>query len=87
AGGEHLASWGRPGTESGAFSTPHSVWVDGGDRVLVVDRENDRVEVFSRDGAHLTSWRGFHRPMDICEDGGGRFLITDQTPRLSRVDA
>jgi len=41
AAGEHLASWGRPGAGPGEFTTPHAVWVDRSDRVLVADREND----------------------------------------------
>jgi peptidylglycine monooxygenase len=87
ADGTHLATWGEPGRGPGQFSTPHAVRVDSRDRVLVVDRENDRVQVFDRDGGHLQSWEGFNRPMDLCEGEDGFYYVTDQTPRLSRVDA
>jgi peptidylglycine monooxygenase len=87
ADGTHLATWGEPGRGPGQFSTPHAVRVDSRDRVLVVDRENDRVQVFDRDGRYLQSWDGFNRPMDLCEGQDGFYYVTDQTPRLSRVDA
>ena len=87
AAGRHLATWGSPGRGAGEFSTPHALLVDSRDRVLVVDRENDRVQVFDRSGAHLQSWHGFNRPMDICEDAEGFLYVSDQTPRLSRLDA
>lgn len=86
AGGDLIASWGHPGTGAGEFSTPHSVWVDRHDRVLVADRENDRVQVFHRDGEYITSWGGFYHPMDICEDADGYLYVTDQIPRLSQLD-
>ena len=84
--GEHLASWGEPGTGPGQFSTPHSIWVDTQNRVLVADRENHRVQVFDRDGTYIDSWYGFHNPMDLCEDIDGNIYISDQIPRLSQVD-
>ncbi len=87
AQGAHVATWGRPGRGPGEFSTPHSVRVDDRNRVLVVDRENDRVQVFDRDGRHLQDWGGFNRPMDICQGVDRHYYVTDQTPRLSRLDA
>ena len=54
--GKHLLSWGGPGTGPGQFNLPHGVWVDRHGRVLVADRENDRVQVFTQDGKHITTW-------------------------------
>lgn len=84
--GRHLHTWGRPGTGPGEFSTPHSVWVDRRDRVLVVDRENNRVQAFNREGKFLCAWEGFYHPMDICEDASGYLYVSDQIPRLSQLD-
>ena len=83
--GEHRQSWGRPGDGPGEFTTPHAVWVDREDRVLVADRENDRVQLFDRDGRYLAEWRDFYHPMDIYEDTEGRIYVTDQIPRLSQL--
>ena len=86
ADGAHLATWGTPGTGPGEFTTPHAVWVDRRDRVLVADRENDRIQVFDREGGYIESWVDFHHPMDITEDDRGRILVSDQIPRLSMLD-
>lgn len=56
ADGTHLVSWGEPGTGPGQFNLPHSVWIDRRGRVLVADRENDRVQVFDQNGKLLTIW-------------------------------
>jgi DNA-binding beta-propeller fold protein YncE len=56
ADGTHLFSWGEPGTGPGQFNLPHGVWVDRQGRVLVCDRENDRVQVFSQAGEFLSVW-------------------------------
>ena len=83
ADGRHLMSFGRPGSGPGQFTTPHAVWVDRRDRVLVADRENDRVQLFARDGRFLEQWRGFYHPMALYEDAAGLIYVTDQIPRLS----
>src|SRR5579884_470502 len=46
ADGKLKASWGEEGTGPGQFALPHDVWVDPRDRVLVCDRENQRVQHF-----------------------------------------
>ena len=81
--GRLLQSWGEPGSGPGAFSTPHALWVDRADRVVVVDRENDRVQLFDRDGRFLDAWSDMYHPMDIYENASGRIFVTDQVPRLN----
>jgi sugar lactone lactonase YvrE len=56
ADGSHLLSWGEPGTEPGQFRLPHAVWIDRKGRLLVADRENDRVQVFDQEGRLLHVW-------------------------------
>jgi DNA-binding beta-propeller fold protein YncE len=56
ADGALVKSWGEPGTAPGEFRLPHGVWIDRRGRVLVADRENDRVQVFDQDGRLLTVW-------------------------------
>lgn len=63
--GELKLSWGEDGTGPGQFALPHDVWVDSRDRVLVCDRENNRVQHFSRDGAYLGEWSDLRAPMQI----------------------
>jgi DNA-binding beta-propeller fold protein YncE len=56
ADGTHLFSWGEPGTAPGQFNLPHAVWIDRWGRLLVADRENDRVQVFDQNGKLLHIW-------------------------------
>jgi DNA-binding beta-propeller fold protein YncE len=56
AEGKHLFSWGEPGTEPGQFHLPHGIWIDRRGRVLVADRENDRVQLFGQSPKLLTIW-------------------------------
>ena len=70
ADGELQMSWGAPGkTAPGEFHVPHGVWVHTDGRVLVADRENNRVQIFSPQGEFLTQWTGLARPCDIYIDG------------------
>ena len=68
ADGEHLFSWGEPGTGPGEFRLPHAIAIDEDDRVIVADRENSRIQVFSPKGEYLTEWTGISRPDDIFID-------------------
>ena len=53
------------------------------DRVLICDRENDRVQAFDRAGRWLMDWRGLCRPMDLLERDDGVILVSDQVPSLT----
>ena len=54
--GQHLLSWGQPGTDPGGLTLPHGVWIDRRGRVLVAEREGDRVQVFSQEGEVPDIW-------------------------------
>ena len=56
ADGSYLFSWGEPGTEPVQFNLPHGIWLDRRGRVLVADRENDRVQIFDQEGKLLEIW-------------------------------
>ena len=81
--GEWRASFGQVGQGPGEFMTPHSIIVDRQNRLVVCDRENDRVQLFDRDGRWLTEWQGLCRPMDLCERDDGIILVTDQVPSVN----
>jgi len=51
-----IKSWGEPGNAPGQFNLPHGLWIDRRGRLLVADRENDRVQVFDQDGKLLNIW-------------------------------
>jgi DNA-binding beta-propeller fold protein YncE len=85
--GKHLGSWGSPGAGRGQFTTPHGIWVDSRERVLVADRENNRVQLFSPEGDFYGEWADLYHPMDIYVDGTGTVYVTDQIPRITMYSA
>ncbi|MGE0419933.1 MAG: hypothetical protein AB7O80_24270 [Acetobacteraceae bacterium] len=68
--GTYRFSWGSPGTAAGQFNLPHGVWIDRRGRVLVADRENDRVQLFNQNGGWLGCW-----PTELI---GPAFFYVDQ---------
>jgi DNA-binding beta-propeller fold protein YncE len=96
ADGTYLFSWGEPGTAPGQFMLPHGVWIDRQGRVLVCDRENDRVQVFSQEGEFLSIWPAkligpafFYVDQDdvvyIPEHNGGLVsILTSEGERLAQ---
>lgn len=85
ADGKLIQSWGEQGTGPGQFNVPHALWITTDNRVVVLDRDNDRIQVFSRDGELLDIWTGFTRPMDIWGNAEDELFVSDQTPRILRL--
>jgi streptogramin lyase len=54
--GKYQLAWGKRGTRPGDFNTPHSVAVDSKTNVYVSDRENNRIQIFDRNGKFLRQW-------------------------------
>lgn len=66
ADGTLIQSWGEPGIGPGEFHLPHGIGISPDDRVFVTDRENDRIQIFSRDGRLLEIWTHVQRPTDVA---------------------
>jgi len=58
--GRLIQSWGEPGSDPGQFSLPHNIAMFGDDAVIVADRENHRVQVFSLEGDFRKQWHVHH---------------------------
>jgi len=81
--GELIHTWGKPSSEEGNFITPHSILVDQKERVLVADREGNRVQIFNKNGIYFKEINNLFHPMNIYEDNNGYIYITDQVPTLN----
>lgn len=81
--GKWKQTWGRPGQGPGEFALPHAIWVLADGRVLVADRRNCRIQVFTADGAYLTEWRDVFNPADIYVDRDGLIHVCDDVPRVT----
>ncbi len=80
--GDIITSWGhgdpvystkvgKAATDPGGFNLPHDVTVGDDDRVYVMDRENNRCQVFDNDGAFITEWKDMGYPCDSLIDTNG----------------
>jgi hypothetical protein len=65
ADGELLKSWGVPGAGPGEFALLHNIGVDKNGRVLICDRENNRIQIFDAEGAFLEQWTDLNMPGDL----------------------
>ena len=77
ADGNLIRSWGEPGTGPGEFNLPHAVWYTDDNRLLVADRENDRIQIFDPEGRFLEEWTDIQRPTDICMDQDGLIYVSE----------
>lgn len=76
--GRLLHSWGRPGKRGpGEFHIPHGIWVHWDGRVMVCDRENNRIQLFTGDGEYLGMWTDLARPCDIFVDHAGIAYVVE----------
>ena len=76
--GRLLHSWGRPGKRGpGEFHIPHGIWVHWDGRVLVCDRENNRIQIFTGEGEYLDMWTDLARPCDIYVDPDGIAYVVE----------
>ncbi len=74
--GGFLAQWGEAGDGPGQLNLPHSIIVDQNGRIVVGDRENDRVQVFESSGKLVAVWSGF-APYGLAFDRQGHLFVAD----------
>ncbi|MFO0967274.1 MAG: peptidyl-alpha-hydroxyglycine alpha-amidating lyase family protein [Gemmataceae bacterium] len=82
--GRLLLSWGEPGDGPGQFHVPHGIAVDRGGTVYVADRENSRIQLFSRDGEYQGEWRDVARPCQIFIDSAEQVFVAELGHRAGR---
>ena len=80
-------AWGsteKHGKGPGEFLLPHGLAVDRDERVYVMDRSNDRIQIFDRDGNYLTEWSTPSPNQGYIDDegfthipGGGQVHVLD----------
>ncbi|HEY1050426.1 MAG TPA: peptidyl-alpha-hydroxyglycine alpha-amidating lyase family protein [Prosthecobacter sp.] len=87
AAGNFDFEWGRKGKDDGQFNLPHGIAVDAQGRVIVCDRENERLQVFDAKGAFLEVWKspGIGKPYGVDVGASDRIHIIDGgSPSLKR---
>jgi DNA-binding beta-propeller fold protein YncE len=85
--GVFLKAWGEKGDGPGQFSTPHSIWVDGSNRVWVADRDNSRIQIFDTEGSLIKIWDEVGRPWGFAPAHDGHVWMADGTAnRIVKLD-
>ena len=67
--GNHIVSWGEPGSDPGQFSLPHNIAMVDDGQVIVCDRENHRVQLFTIDGDFVRAWH-VHKAVAVTRGRG-----------------
>lgn len=75
--GELVRSWGEPGFEPGQFRVPHGIAVARDGTVLVADRENSRLQLFTPQGELAGVWDDLARPCQVALDGEGNVYVAE----------
>ncbi len=76
ANGGFLTAWGEAGDKPGQFDTPHAIRLDKAGQLVVGDRENDRVQLYSSEGKLIDIWSGF-APFGLAHDAEGNLFVAD----------
>ncbi|MDA4118760.1 MAG: peptidyl-alpha-hydroxyglycine alpha-amidating lyase family protein [Thaumarchaeota archaeon] len=75
--GELLSSWGSPGALPGQFNLPHGALIGKGKVIYVLDRENNRVQLFTLGGEFVSQWTDFAGPTGISPARDGSLFICE----------
>ncbi len=63
--GKFIKEFGHLGTKPGEFMGPHGLAFDSQGRLFVVDRSNNRIQIFDKDMNPIDDWRHFGRPSNL----------------------
>lgn len=79
ADGRFEFEWGTKGKGPGEFNLPHGITVDAQGRLIVCDRENERLQVFDAKGSFLHEWKGPHigKPYGVETGPDGHIFVID----------
>jgi DNA-binding beta-propeller fold protein YncE len=85
--GKLLKQWGKRGTGPGEFNLPHAVCLDARGRVIVADRENNRIQVFDAEGTFLAQWKSGVAPFGLFLAGDRMFVADGRAHWVAVLDA
>ncbi len=75
--GKFIKEWGRKGSGRGELNEPHTMAMDSRGRLLVGDRENNRIVIYDQKGQVLDEWRQFGRPSGIVITRDDTIYVAD----------
>jgi DNA-binding beta-propeller fold protein YncE len=75
--GELRFSWGEVGRRPGEFRIPHQIRATPDGRLIVADRENNRLQFFDLAGRFLEEWTDVARPNGVDIDADGNVYVAE----------
>jgi DNA-binding beta-propeller fold protein YncE len=75
---------GQEGDGRRGINLPHTVVLDAKGRVIVGDRENNRIQIFDADGKFLTQWKEGGAPYGLFL-AGERLFVADGVANWVKV--
>jgi len=75
--GKFIKQWGKHGSATGEFETPHALAMDSQGRLFVGDRTNNRIQIFDQEGKFLDEWKQFSRPSGLFIDKNDVIYVAD----------
>jgi hypothetical protein len=70
----------------GEMDVPHTLAVDSRGRVIVGDRQNNRLQVFDAEGRYITQWFQFGRASGMYIDRNDVLYVADSESRDGRTN-
>ena len=69
---------GEGGSGPGQFALVHNIGCDKTGRVLVCDRENNRIQIFDPDGKFMEMWTDVMMPGDVWITDDNTIYVAEQ---------
>ena len=84
--GKFIKSWGGKGKEPGQFDVAHGIVIDGKGLLWVMDRENQRVQVFDANGTFVREQKYKGLPCSVVFGRDEAFMVNGFAGQLLRLD-
>ena len=84
--GRFLTSWGGKGTGPGQFDVAHGAAIDADGRLWVMDRENQRIEVFDADGTFVRQMTYKGLPCSVAIGRDHVYMVNGFAGQLVQLD-
>jgi sugar lactone lactonase YvrE len=84
--GTFIKSWGGEGTEPGKFNVAHGIALDAKGQLWVVDRENERIQIFDQDGGFIKQLRYAGLPCSLQIGDQNIFMVNGFTGQVLKLD-
>ena len=84
--GKFIKSWGGKGTGPGQFDVAHGAAIDAKGLLWVMDRENQRIQVFDADGAFVREMKYKGLPCSVAIGRDAVYMVNGFAGQLLRLD-